>query len=199
MSIYQTVISRRTVRDYTSEPVPEELVRRLLQAGRMAPSSSDSQPWHFVVVREPGTIARLGDIATQGHVPCRRAGGDRGLRGGRRAARAPGRGAGHPADGDCRLERGPGHLLRGSATGRATGGGEGAARHPEDVELVSLLPFGYRQEGFKRGAFAARTCPPSPTGSASARRGRAPRVLRRLGRLRQFHIGVSYAPPFRTG
>ena len=66
MSIYQTVIGRRTVRDYTDEPVSEELVRRLLQAGRMSPSSSDSQPWHFVVVRERDTIAELGEIAKQG-------------------------------------------------------------------------------------------------------------------------------------
>ena len=150
MSVYQTVISRRTVRDYTDEPVPEELVRRLLQAGRMAPSSSDSQPWHFVVVREPDTIARLGEIATQGSF----------------LAGAP------VVIAVCVVGDAPrGHLDAGRAIQQmeivAWSEGLGACfvgvrqaeqqvavkellGIPDDVELVSLLPFGYRQEGFKR-------------------------------------------------
>lgn len=150
MSIYQTVISRRTVRDYTDEPVPEELVRKLLQAGRMAPSSSDSQPWHFVVVRDADTIARLGEIATQGPFL-----------------------AGAPlVIAVCVVDDAPrGHLDAGRAIqqmeivawseglGTCFVGVRQAEQQvavkellgiPQEVELITLLPFGYRQEGFRR-------------------------------------------------
>ena len=66
MDVYQALRSRRTVRDYRPDPIPEELVRRILQAGRWAPSSSDTQKWHFIVVQDRDTLKALGDIATQG-------------------------------------------------------------------------------------------------------------------------------------
>ena len=66
MDVYECITSRRTVRDFKPDPIPEALVRRILQAGRRAPSSSNSQPWHFVVVQDRTTLAALGDIASQG-------------------------------------------------------------------------------------------------------------------------------------
>ena len=66
MDVYDAVLSRLTVRDYKPDPVPDELVHRLLEAGRLAPSSQNWQPWHFVVVRDGETIRRLGELATQG-------------------------------------------------------------------------------------------------------------------------------------
>ncbi len=66
MEVYECIRSRRTVREFKPDPVPEALVRKILRAGRWAPSSSNSQPWHFVVVSNPDTIANLAEIATQG-------------------------------------------------------------------------------------------------------------------------------------
>lgn len=66
MEVYECIRSRRTVRDYKPDPVPEAVVRKILRAGRWAPSSGNSQPWHFVVVSDPDTLAALTDIATQG-------------------------------------------------------------------------------------------------------------------------------------
>ncbi len=66
MEVYECIRSRRTVRQYRPDPVPEETVRKILRAGRWSPSSGNSQPWHFVVVNNPVTIARLAEIATQG-------------------------------------------------------------------------------------------------------------------------------------
>ena len=51
---------RRSIRRYTSEPVTETEVRELLEAAMAAPSANNSQPWHFVVVRDEQTKARLG-------------------------------------------------------------------------------------------------------------------------------------------
>ena len=66
MDVYQCLKSRRTVREYKPDPIPQELVRRILQAGRWAPSSSNTQKWHFVVIQDRDTLAALGKIATHG-------------------------------------------------------------------------------------------------------------------------------------
>ena len=43
---------RRSIRRYRTDPVPDELLEQVLEAGRLAPSASNRQPWHFVVVRD---------------------------------------------------------------------------------------------------------------------------------------------------
>ncbi len=50
---FETVEARRTVRDFLPEPVPTEVLERCLDAARLAPSSSNLQPWEFVVIRDP--------------------------------------------------------------------------------------------------------------------------------------------------
>jgi len=66
MDVYECIRTRRTVRIFKPDPVPDEILHNVLQAGRWAPSSSNTQPWHFVVVRNRATIAAIGRIATQG-------------------------------------------------------------------------------------------------------------------------------------
>lgn len=50
---YGAVESRRTVRDFLPDPVPQEVLDRCLDAARLAPSSSNLQPWEFVIIRDP--------------------------------------------------------------------------------------------------------------------------------------------------
>jgi nitroreductase len=50
------VLSRRSIRRYTSEPVGDELVERLLRAAMAAPSAGNQQPWRFVVLRDRATM-----------------------------------------------------------------------------------------------------------------------------------------------
>lgn len=45
--------SRRSIRKFTPEPVPEDAVRTILEAGTWAPSGLNNQPWRFVVVKDP--------------------------------------------------------------------------------------------------------------------------------------------------
>jgi nitroreductase len=66
MDVYDCIRTRRTVREFKPGPVPSEVVYKILQAGRWAPSSSNTQPWHFVVIRDRDTIAAIGKIATRG-------------------------------------------------------------------------------------------------------------------------------------
>lgn len=58
-----TVIhSRKSVRNYTSEPVTEDQIEILLKAAMAAPSAVNCQPWAFVVVTDRKTLDKLGDI-----------------------------------------------------------------------------------------------------------------------------------------
>jgi nitroreductase len=50
VDVYLAVASKRDQRDYADTPIPEDLVRRILDAGRLSGSSRNSQRWEFVVV-----------------------------------------------------------------------------------------------------------------------------------------------------
>jgi nitroreductase len=63
---YQTIISKRDTRVFTDQGIPEDTLRRILQAGRMAGSSKNSQPCRFVVIDDAEVkrnIAKCGDFA----------------------------------------------------------------------------------------------------------------------------------------
>ncbi|WP_026926973.1 5,6-dimethylbenzimidazole synthase [Granulicoccus phenolivorans] len=56
-SLYEVINSRRdTRREFTGEPLAEDVLQRLLSAAHAAPSVGMSQPWDFIVVRDPGTL-----------------------------------------------------------------------------------------------------------------------------------------------
>jgi nitroreductase len=57
----EVILKRRSVRLYKKEQVPEFMVKRILEAGRFAPSAGNCQPWKFVVVRDPSIIKGLTD------------------------------------------------------------------------------------------------------------------------------------------
>ena len=47
----EAIRSRRSIRKYKSEPVPDDSIEKILEAGRWAPSGSNIQPWRFVVIK----------------------------------------------------------------------------------------------------------------------------------------------------
>ena len=53
-AVEKTILERRSVRNFTEEDVPETLIRRVLEAGRFAPSAGNNQPWKFKVIDEMG-------------------------------------------------------------------------------------------------------------------------------------------------
>jgi iodotyrosine deiodinase len=52
-SFYNQVKQRRTVRKFSNNPVPEEVINNCIRAAGTAPSGANLQPWHFVVVSDP--------------------------------------------------------------------------------------------------------------------------------------------------
>ena len=66
MDTLRCIRTRREVRDYLDKPVPQESVQQILEAGRLAPSSKNSQPWHFIVIRNKDTLRRISDLTPTG-------------------------------------------------------------------------------------------------------------------------------------
>ncbi|MBN2199951.1 MAG: nitroreductase family protein [Candidatus Aminicenantes bacterium] len=59
MTVLEAIQKRRSVRKYRPDSVPEEVLRRVLEAARLAPSGKNLQPWRFILVRSAETKERL--------------------------------------------------------------------------------------------------------------------------------------------
>jgi nitroreductase len=74
MDVFDAARTVLAVREYRDDPVPEDVVRRIVEAGRLTGSSQNGQPWHFVVVTDRETLRRV-----TGEVPHGRYGADAAL------------------------------------------------------------------------------------------------------------------------
>ncbi len=52
MDVFKAISSRRSIRKYKPDPIPEDVLLKVLEAARLAPSAGNRQPWKFVVVKE---------------------------------------------------------------------------------------------------------------------------------------------------
>lgn len=59
----RTVLAVRRFRD---TPIPDAIVREIVEAGRLTASSKNGQPWHFIIVEDPNTLSQLGKLAATG-------------------------------------------------------------------------------------------------------------------------------------
>ncbi len=62
MDTIQAIMTRRSVRRYTTEPVTETQLDVLLRAAMRAPSACNQQPWHFVVVTDAELLRRIPEV-----------------------------------------------------------------------------------------------------------------------------------------
>lgn len=63
---FKVILDRRSIREYTDEPVSEQDLQMILEAARQAPSGENAQPWRFIIVKDYDTRQRLGAIAAGG-------------------------------------------------------------------------------------------------------------------------------------
>jgi nitroreductase len=66
MEVYEAVRTVLAVRKYQDKPVPKEVLRRIVEAGRLTASSMNGQPWHFIVVDDRDTLRKLGALVKTG-------------------------------------------------------------------------------------------------------------------------------------
>lgn len=65
-SFLELVKKRRSIRNYKPDPVSDEIIKKIVEAARWAPSGFNSQPWEFVVVRNPELKSSIVKIITGG-------------------------------------------------------------------------------------------------------------------------------------
>lgn len=59
MEALEALMTRRSIRRYKKDPVPPDILQKVLEAGRWAPSASNSQPWDFIVFTEKDLKRRV--------------------------------------------------------------------------------------------------------------------------------------------
>ena len=59
MEAIEAILTRRSIRKYSSRPVSEDDINLLLEAAMSAPSAGNEQPWHFIVIRDRGVMLRI--------------------------------------------------------------------------------------------------------------------------------------------
>jgi nitroreductase len=66
VDILELIKTRRSIRKYTPDPISEEEINKILEAGRWAPSADNSQPWSFIVLRSQEVREKLAGTLTWG-------------------------------------------------------------------------------------------------------------------------------------
>jgi nitroreductase len=66
METFNAILRRRVVRSFTKQPVPPELLEKLIEAGRHAMSARNLQPWQFILIRNPERLRELSTLCTTG-------------------------------------------------------------------------------------------------------------------------------------
>ena len=65
-AVYEAVRTVLAVREYQDRDIPEDVLRHIVDAGRLTASARNGQPWHFVVVRDREKLRRLGSMVRTG-------------------------------------------------------------------------------------------------------------------------------------
>jgi len=66
--VLEAIRARRSIRQFTGDAVPDEVVNEVLEAGSWAPSGKDNQPWKFAVIRDPALRESLASLTHSGSI-----------------------------------------------------------------------------------------------------------------------------------
>jgi nitroreductase len=69
MNVSEAIRMKRAVRQFQDKPLPEDVIHAILNAGRRAQSSKNTQPWHFIAIRDKAILKALSECGTwAGHL-----------------------------------------------------------------------------------------------------------------------------------
>ncbi len=68
MNVSDAIRLKRAVRKFTEQPLPEEVIIAILNAGRRAQSSKNTQPWHFIAITDKEILKQLSECGEMGGV-----------------------------------------------------------------------------------------------------------------------------------
>src|SRR5437660_260473 len=66
MDTFDVIRTMLAVRQFRDTPIPEDIVRQIVEAGHLTASAANGQPWHFIVVEDKDTLRQLGALAPTG-------------------------------------------------------------------------------------------------------------------------------------
>lgn len=61
MIVYEAIRTKRAVRDFAAKPIPEDVIRQILNAGRLSQSAKNLQPWQFIAIQERTRLQQLAE------------------------------------------------------------------------------------------------------------------------------------------
>jgi len=65
MELFDAIQGRKSIRRFKQTPVPDEDIKKILDAGRLAPSANNTQPWGFVVIKDKSLLAKMADAVRE--------------------------------------------------------------------------------------------------------------------------------------
>jgi len=65
MEVFEAIYKRRSIRKYLDKDVPNDIILKIIDAGRWAPSSKNRQPWEFIIVKDKEKIRRTAKVKGQ--------------------------------------------------------------------------------------------------------------------------------------
>ena len=72
MNAIQTILSRISTREFTDQPISDEVVHAILEAGMAGPTAVNARPWSFIVVRDKAMLNKMADGNGRAAEPLRR-------------------------------------------------------------------------------------------------------------------------------
>ncbi len=67
MKVFDAIMTRRSIRAWKPKDVPDDLITRLIDAAIHAPSSHNSQPWHFIIIRDKSVKQKIAESRPEGN------------------------------------------------------------------------------------------------------------------------------------
>ena len=64
MDFYDVIKTRRSIRSFSSKQIPEQTLKRILNAARLAPSANNRQPWRYIIIRDTEKINQIAQLAS---------------------------------------------------------------------------------------------------------------------------------------
>ena len=65
MDLFDAIKGRKSIRRFKQTPVPDEDIRKILDAGRLAPSANNAQPWSFIVIKDRALLKKMAEAVRE--------------------------------------------------------------------------------------------------------------------------------------
>ena len=62
MDLFDGLITRRSIRNYTGEIIDEQIIRNIIKAGMYAPSARNTRPWHFLIIDDREILKKIMEV-----------------------------------------------------------------------------------------------------------------------------------------